>query len=289
MDSVSSPFLPPELELEVFETTADLYPESIPNLLLVSHRVHEWIERIKYKTITPGGGLSTCRIHVLQQAIRSNSKPPAFFRDRVQHLFIEDLDDNELNEILPLCSGVRFLVLFQATIPSLLPSLSAMRPCRLNLYLKQLLGGNDTPPVSHPVFTSVTHLDLFDTWTLNDDLIVYLALFPVLTHLAVWHSETMSPDLPEVLARCTNLEALIDMYGFQPKPDRDPMRSIDDARFVVMVLLDDAYEKDWVIGTRGGSDFWARAEMFIAKKRRGEIEPRLSYLCRTPYFNSNLS
>lgn len=236
------------------------------------------MERIRYKTVTPGGILSTCRMQVVQRAIRSKSKPVSFFEERLQYLFIEDLEDEELDEILPLCNGVRFLVLFQATLPRLLPALTAMRPCRLNLYLKQLLGGTDTRPLSHPVFTSVTHLDLFDTWTLNDDLTVYLALFPALTHLGVWHTETMSPDLPEVLARFANLEALIDMYGFQPKPDREPMRSIDDARFVVMVLLDDAYTEDWVIGTRGGLDFWGRADAFITKKRRGEIKPSLSLL-----------
>jgi hypothetical protein len=38
----SSPLLPPELEREVFETVAELYPQTIPDLLLVSHRVHEW-------------------------------------------------------------------------------------------------------------------------------------------------------------------------------------------------------------------------------------------------------
>lgn len=39
---VSSPFLPPELERQLFETTADLYPESLPDLVLVCDRVHQW-------------------------------------------------------------------------------------------------------------------------------------------------------------------------------------------------------------------------------------------------------
>jgi hypothetical protein len=37
-----SPHLPLELEREVFETAAELYPETIPNLLLVAARVLKW-------------------------------------------------------------------------------------------------------------------------------------------------------------------------------------------------------------------------------------------------------
>jgi hypothetical protein len=37
-----------------------------------------------------------------------------------------------------------------------------------------------------------------------------------------------------------------------------------------MVVLD--YKKDWETGARGGDDFWTRAEAFVARKRKGEIE-----------------
>ncbi|KAJ7605939.1 hypothetical protein DFH06DRAFT_1348359 [Mycena polygramma] len=53
----------------------------------------------------------------------------------------------------------------------------------------------------------------------------------------------------------------------------DDLAPIDDARVVYMAVSDAKYEEEWVIGTRGGLDFWARADAFIAKKRRGEIEP----------------
>jgi hypothetical protein len=32
---------------------------------------------------------------------------------------------------------------------------------------------------------------------------------------------------------------------------------------------------DWMAGTRGGSDFWVRAEKFVAKRRCGEIQTGL--------------
>ncbi len=32
------------------------------------------------------------------------------------------------------------------------------------------------------------------------------------------------------------------------------------------------YYNDWETGARGGEDIWVRAEEFIARKRRGEVE-----------------
>jgi hypothetical protein len=42
MLSSASPFFPPELERDIFECAAASHPETIPNLLVVSHRVREW-------------------------------------------------------------------------------------------------------------------------------------------------------------------------------------------------------------------------------------------------------
>jgi hypothetical protein len=42
MTSDSSPLCPPELEREIFETATHFHPDTILNLLLVSHRVYEW-------------------------------------------------------------------------------------------------------------------------------------------------------------------------------------------------------------------------------------------------------
>ncbi|KAJ7182925.1 hypothetical protein C8R43DRAFT_1116537 [Mycena crocata] len=54
--------------------------------------------------------------------------------------------------------------------------------------------------------------------------------------------------------------------------------SIDDVPVVGIVLEDDDYEADWVAGTKGGSDFWARADAFVGKRRRGEIEPKSRWI-----------
>ncbi|KAF7377298.1 hypothetical protein MSAN_00150200 [Mycena sanguinolenta] len=270
MSQGASPFLPPELEREIFEAAAVLHPESALNLQLVSHRVNEWIERIKYRTVADRAlPTISCRTLSLLGAIRSNSKPASFFRDRVRHLFVEGLSDEVLDEILSACSEVQSLVLFQTV--GHVPSLGATRPRRLSLYLHDLSEDGDSPRLSRPIFAFVTHLDLFDFVHNNaDKFVAELALLPALTHLALWQNSMRSPELTDLLARCSRLKALIQMHGSMPL---DPAQSVDDVRFVAMIVSDDDYPNEWAIGTEGGVDFWARADAFIAKKRRGEIKP----------------
>jgi hypothetical protein len=61
------------------------------------------------------------------------------------------------------------------------------------------------------------------------------------------------------------------MHNFERRSEN--LQSIDDVRYVCMVVSDEDYLEEWIIATRGGLDFWARADAFIAKKRRGEIKP----------------
>ncbi|KAJ7661943.1 hypothetical protein DFH06DRAFT_1042846 [Mycena polygramma] len=268
MASESYPFFPPELEREIFETAAEQYSETIPELFLVAHRVHGWIERVRYRVVTPEGQFFTCSFRTLLRAVQSNTKPPSFFHDCVQHLFTETSGGDQLEKIISVCSGIQSFVGFQPGmyIP---PSLGATRPRRLSLFLKDLVDCMDGD-LARPMFTSLTHLDLFDVLRTRDDVLSRLSLLPALTHLAVWDSAEVSPAA--VLSRCSRLEALVHMHD-SPQSEANDSVSVDDPRVVCMAIPDEDYEEDWVIGTRGGSDFWARADLFIARKRRGEIEP----------------
>ncbi|KAF8151853.1 hypothetical protein K438DRAFT_382504 [Mycena galopus ATCC 62051] len=170
-ESYPWPFLPPELEREIFENAAALHPESIPSLLPVSHRVHEWTERIKYRTAGPSHlSAVACNISVLLQAIRSNARSASFFRDRVQHLFFDDSEDQDQEEILSVCGGIQSLILFQTVQRA--PSLGAIRPRRLSLYLQDLDQGEHGQHISSPPLTSVTHLDLLNTGYSNVDKVM---------------------------------------------------------------------------------------------------------------------
>jgi hypothetical protein len=124
------------------------------------------------------------------------------------------------------------------------------------------------------MFTFVTHLDLFDSLHRGPHvphLIEHLSLFPALTHLAFFQG---SREAKQVFSRCSKLEALVGFYTLLPDPRH--LRSMDDLRFVTMNVSEDDYVIEWVIGARGGWDFWARADAFIAKRQKGEIEPSWS-------------
>ncbi|KAJ6551166.1 hypothetical protein B0H19DRAFT_1377976 [Mycena capillaripes] len=209
-----SPSFPPELELEIFETTAELYPGTIPSLLLVSQRVYEWIERIKYNTVTTAGEQSSCRFRVLQRLIQSNSKPTSF-HDCVRHLlhFDDPEEDEDVSEILSVCSGIRSLALFGTdweARPEKLDKLEDMKLRRLTIALQSLLV--DVEP--RPILAFVTHLDITDhiPSVSRDDFarwLSFLALLPALTHLALYDGFTMVAD---ALASCKRLEVLICMH-----------------------------------------------------------------------------
>ncbi|KAJ6598093.1 hypothetical protein DFH09DRAFT_1022383 [Mycena vulgaris] len=265
LDDDPSPFFPPELEREIFETAADLYPETIPELLLVSQRVHEWIEIIRYSIVSTIDDPSSCPIHVLQQAIRSNAKPADFFH-RVRHLYVERfVPDLELQEILSACIGIGSLALFHGG-PSILPGLAAMKPRRLSVALECLFPDQQSldPITTHPMFTCLTHLDLFG----GSPHIRWTNLLPALTHLAMGcHSSVWT----ELLSTNAKLVVLIHMQSSDFRTEN--RISDDDVRFVCMLVVDYEYGPDWLTGVRGGMDFWARADLFVAKKRRGEIKP----------------
>ncbi|KAJ6564591.1 hypothetical protein B0H19DRAFT_1233438 [Mycena capillaripes] len=121
------------------------------------------------------------------------------------------------------------------------------------------------------MFAALTHLDLLDIiageahfWP------SFLALLPVLTHLSMYQGLAVAES---VLASCNKIEVLISLQPDAGSPVKEVV--IDDERFVYMVVKQWEYEKDWVAGVRRGVDFWARADAFVTKKRRVEIEPSL--------------
>lgn len=130
-----------------------------------------------------------------------------------------------------------------------------------------------------PSFTTITHLDTLGTpsyWVVPG-----LPLLPALTHVCLFHMK--SSDLNYALLNCKKLQVLINVaYIFR---DRLTLRllgamyqelSINDPRLVLAEMpSSDARVKDWQVGTQGGLDLWARADLFVDKKRRGEIQPGL--------------
>ncbi|KAJ7677787.1 hypothetical protein DFH06DRAFT_1316588 [Mycena polygramma] len=265
-----SPFLPPELECEIFETTAEIYPGSVPSLLCVSKRVHEWIERIKFNTVTPGeGALASCPLRVLLEAIDSESKPPTFFHNSVRHLFLPRSGLHRVQQVISVCTGLQTLWLGHEPHQSVFLCLAAIRPRRLGIYIEPLL---EEPETCLPMFTFVTHLDILDfspripadrvpSWT------SFITRLPALTHL-VGMAGFMGAIIPDILALSPALKVLV------VQDETKAANIISDVRYVCRLYKDvPDYWADWIGGTRGERDFWVRAEAFVAKKRRGEIQP----------------
>ncbi|KAJ7779137.1 hypothetical protein B0H16DRAFT_1501623 [Mycena metata] len=272
---MSSPILPPERE--IFERAACMCFEDISSLLLVCQRVNEWIAPIRYRTVTSDGAYSTCSFRALQRAIRSNLRPLSFFRAHVRHMvvpysFIRDETSETVEQIFSACSGIQYLVFTHQLTASLLPALASLRPHRLYTYLAPQLFVE--APLYRPMFTFVTHLALWHVTSSMLDTsrwLSFLAFIPSLTHLLI---RDAFEAVPHILAASESLKVLIDYDTLPYTPELDDAGSDD--RFVFLKIRN--LEEGWVKGTRGEIDYWARADMFVAKKRRGEIKPRNALL-----------
>ncbi|KAJ7493079.1 hypothetical protein B0H11DRAFT_2191114 [Mycena galericulata] len=159
----SEPLLPVELEREIFEFTAHMHPDSIPTLLQVARRVLIW-------------------------AIKS--KPPAFFREGVRHLYLGNDEYRSLEEaaqVLRVCAGVvNLAVMSNYSHPTILPILAEMKIQRMAVNPAVLFGNRQAIYLRHQSFAHITHLDVFGTIGEEDaHLYAQITALPTLTHLCL--------------------------------------------------------------------------------------------------------
>ncbi|KAJ7255661.1 hypothetical protein C8J57DRAFT_598712, partial [Mycena rebaudengoi] len=262
------PSFPLDLEREIFEMSAVEHPEMMPALILVAHRVLQWIEPLLYRTLLLTRNFPRDKSALLLAAQRT----PAKFTKYVQNLLLWPYQNLPMGPqecamiLMSLCSGISRLVLFDP-IPEMLPALDNMRVDHLSVSLAYLFGHpSDIREIDpgRPLFQAVTHLQISDgmRWVVG----MPFAELPALTHLCV---SDLQPLL-SILKNCEKLHVLVHMYSFRVEFKQD---FVDDPRLVLMTLSPQEYITDWVAGAKGEQDFWARAEMFVAKRKRGEIEP----------------
>ncbi|KAJ7282382.1 hypothetical protein C8J57DRAFT_1463116 [Mycena rebaudengoi] len=267
MTPTTPPTCPPELEREIFEMAAAEHPEMMPTLVLVAHRVLQWIEPLIYRTLLP----HTLSPRVQAALLLAIQRAPAKFTKYVQNLFIiSGCHEGCAMLLVSLCNRISRLALFDGKPAMLLP-LDNMQVDHLSCYLLQLFGNaaGEIDP-RRPLFQALTHLDLWD----GSDWVAKLpiAALPALTHLCV-HGDHTSSFLLSMLKKCDKLHILVHMYWTQQDLRKRPEAVPDfvDQRLVLIVL--DKNIEDWAAGAKGGQDFWTRADKFVAKKRRGEIKP----------------
>ncbi|KAJ7620192.1 hypothetical protein FB45DRAFT_1094223 [Roridomyces roridus] len=263
------PVFPPELERSIFEICASEHPTFAHNLLLVAWRVKEWIEAILYRTIVVGHPSPHERIYplvtyeTLSSLIRTRS--PEFLRDSVKNLLfsfsIEFSGDD--TKLLSTCSRLENLwFVSRDTL-----DLSAHDPSTLKrLYIYDFPTG--TPP---SVFTALTHLELMG-WkdAANPSLLcTSIANLPSLTHLA-FSQNVSAPTFLPILQSCASLLVLI---SFDSDLEDVEISSLQrDVRFVL--YRDVEWLRDWEVGVQSGVDYWYRAERFVRKRQRGEVNLR---------------
>ncbi|KAJ7043041.1 hypothetical protein C8F04DRAFT_1073469 [Mycena alexandri] len=261
----AQPVLPPELEREVFEATALMYCHIIPILMRVARRIHIWIEPFLYRVV---------RAEYRTQAIIDVllNKSPTFCHLAVRHLALLDgsqqFSRDDAVQLLALCKGVTNLALGNSFMadPILIPILAEMALLRLAVSVTDL--GCD---LSHPLFSSVTHLILFDRE--EEVLLPLCAEIPnlaSLTHLCLFF------DLPKhgvvsVLAESSRLKLFLILWPPGTEFNRTKTPHTEDIRFVVGIY-GNGYWDQWVDGAHGLPDYWTRGDALIAQKRNGEIE-----------------
>ncbi|KAJ7876084.1 hypothetical protein B0H14DRAFT_2714522 [Mycena olivaceomarginata] len=267
----------PELEREMFETTAHMYRNTIPTLLRVARRVHYWIEPL----LVPHQ--KSKEDYALLRITDSTTKPADFLLKAVRHMHLVTFamhffghrpqntwSEAELGIVLRACEGVEslfFLGSLDEPFP-ILPMLACMRPQRLYM----------TSEMSHPqlnltapFFRNISHLLLSDMESNPGDLIHgwpllrNLSHLPALTHMAL---DQLTPPrvLESILSDCPNLQTLI-LYGENTATAPVPL---DDQR--VVIILSDNLMAQIVLISPDGRDIWARADLFISRKRSGDIE-----------------
>ncbi|KAK7050745.1 tyrosinase central domain-containing protein [Favolaschia claudopus] len=268
---IGPPFLPPELEQLIFEITADMYPKSIFNLLQVARRVHIWVQPLLFRVI---------RVNTHNKALtnilktgKTDSKRPDHPYGQVRHLALESIHNCSVDEgglILELCTNLVDLGLNSwFTDPALLPVLGTLQLRRLAVNLRVLFGQSPID-LRHPLFHSVTHLDIFRVEGVAD-ILPKLSVLPSLTHLA------LDSDLPRekilgVLPGCEDLKVLLVQWRRFEKEGFATAKvpCVYDVRFVIAIYSD--YWAEWENGARGREDSWSRADEFVLRKRKGEVE-----------------
>ncbi|KAJ7147652.1 hypothetical protein C8R43DRAFT_528213 [Mycena crocata] len=263
-----APILPPEIEREILEITAQ-FPRNANNLALVARRAQIWIEPLIYQTVTLSDQ-SVC-----QKFLRTlDSRPAQFFADNVKSLCVPgDIEPRAAQRVIKACQGVVNLAIWlPLQDPPLFPLVSSLRPKRLSVNVHALYGpdaGSHQPDFTHPFFSNVTHLELVDwlDWAthLNID-----HLQPHLTHLALdfdLYTEGSTVRLCEILASC---RSLVICLGLVSDDDTmivasDHLAAIEDPRLVILSESD--VVENWEASVRGtDASVWAFAEGIVAAK-----------------------
>ncbi|KAJ7220592.1 hypothetical protein GGX14DRAFT_514921 [Mycena pura] len=269
-----SPVFPRDLEREIFETAALLYPKKIPTLLLVAHRVLVWIEPFIYRVIDTSKDPSDAIWHALQ------TKPASFFADNVRHLHLSvpHVDSTtgwtieRTDALLEVCPRITSFFLCGLSrwpayaVPSILEVERMSELRRFGGHLEDLIGMATIDP-GRPIFRSVTHMDILDFMSLPESerrICKSLTALPALTHLCL-DGNVPVHAVQRLLQDCPHLQALVNIFNSRHFANQRMCGQVADVRFAVLIV-----NRDFDMALP--PSFWPHVDSFIARKRRGEIK-----------------
>jgi hypothetical protein len=128
---------------------------------------------------------------------------------------------------------------------------------------------------SRPLFTNITHLELFFDFHQHKEkqenraAVTGLGARPHLTHLGL-NDTVLIPICVSTLEKYRSLHALFMLEIAPTNPSLDLSILAVDPRFVIAQV--DSYIDDWQTGALTGKDYWARADAFIEKRISGEVD-----------------
>ncbi|KAK7058035.1 hypothetical protein R3P38DRAFT_2844072 [Favolaschia claudopus] len=296
---VIPPKLPPELERIVFEMTARTYPAGILPLMLVAWRVKSWVEPFLYRVVHlspyPNGrqhyGFPLMPLETLLKIVlnKESSDDPKFrsFCEAVEYVFLEEILIDPispiLDAILMACPKITDFFTRRPIGSNLeaLASLTCLRRLAIDTYN---LFSNSSPitPIApaaanfaHPLFRNLTHLELIDlparSGSLRRPFYAQLVLIPELTHIS-FNSAALAIGIHPTLVKIKKLQCIV-ILGLPLRPHESELNSsslVPDDRFVYIRQTD--FQRDWFDCAKGGGGYWGIAEMFLAARRKGDID-----------------
>ncbi|KAF8178345.1 hypothetical protein K438DRAFT_1844381 [Mycena galopus ATCC 62051] len=228
----ADPYLPPELERQIFEIVALSRPKYIPTLMRISKRIKYWVEPLLYRVIV----LSPHDLYRYSRVEDAKSFPPltttdlldhisvkspSFFGSSVIHFYFDgDIPISTLDAILGARLGIDNLVFapgtYNAHYQQLLGRLRCLR--RLAIYLRSLFQGSGAFNFTVPLFCNITHLEIWDDYTaIQAEICTGLARMPRLT-------STLHGIKMEYLVRLSTMTRIL---SYSPDFGSSGMKSIE--------------------------------------------------------------
>ncbi|KAK6977990.1 hypothetical protein R3P38DRAFT_3120369 [Favolaschia claudopus] len=290
----SSCRLPLELERVVFEFAARRQRSDIPRFLRVAWRVKHWCVILRLIIsipsiaafsgsnrfyIVPCSSLHTTRTNSPhhRSAPSQATKPPSFF-DSVRRLYLnlDILQHVELFHfiVLTACPQIEELYLMDSIrlSPAYQPRLCELRSLSRFAGVPGRLFRPKPIDYVSPFFRNLTHLEFIDYHDFANRPYIgeELAQAPCLTHVAF----LVTYGIPDLHA-CVRVNSRLACILFRtPISHPLPIQPfVPDDRMVC--ATHDHLELRWFRSAIYGEDYWAIADVFIAAKRAGKIDPSL--------------